>query len=89
MPRGDDIFEITVLGVPKLRNNTPKWRITCQEGIARESCEKGGKLMEQEIEGRVQRMECHPLASIGSSAIAGDQQFWQQLASSSAAPRGR
>ncbi len=28
-----------------------------------------------------------PLASVGSSAIAGDQQFWQRLASSSAAPR--
>ena len=29
--------------------------------------------------------ECHPLASVGSLAITGDQQMWQRLASSSAA----
>ena len=31
--------------------------------------------MDKSLQGRVQRMECHPLASFGSSAISGDQNF--------------
>lgn len=41
--------------------------------------------MDSPLLGESNASECHPLASVGSLAIAGDQQIWQRLASSSAA----